>query len=71
MSTRRVPEKRNGNVAVRLERKRNRDICLVRTFEDAGGERDFTLYLSRDEAERMADLLDDALDRLDQIEQHG
>lgn len=71
MSTRAKPEKRDGNVGVRIDRKRGRDLCLFREFEDAGGVREFTLYLSVDEASRLADLLDDALDRLEQIEAHG
>lgn len=71
MSTRAKPEKRDGNVGVRIDRKRGRDLCLFRVFEDAGGEREFTLYLSVDEASRLADLLDEALDRLEQIEAHG
>ena len=66
------PERRDGNVGVRLTRpKRGRGIVLFREFEDAGGVREFTLYLDKDEAERLADLLDQALDRLDQIEAHG
>lgn len=62
--TRRKAEISNGNVGVRLDKKRGRDLCLYRTFEDAGGERDFTLYLSVDEAERLADALDEMLDRV-------
>ena len=66
------PERRDGNVGVRLTRpKRGRGIVLFREVEDAGGVREFTLYLDKDEAERLADLLDQALDRLDQIEAHG
>ena len=60
----------DGNVAVRVgPAKRGRGICLARTFEDAGGSRDFTLWLNQSEAERLADLLDDALDRLEQTGQ--
>lgn len=52
----------DGNVGVRRDPKRGRTVCLYRRFEDAGGDRDFTLYLSVDEAERLADALDDFLD---------
>lgn len=54
----------DGNVGVRIDRKRGREVCLYRTFEDAGGSRDFTLYLSVDEAERLADQLDVVLDKI-------
>lgn len=48
-------------MAARKDRKRGRDMCLVREFEDGGGTREFTLYLSWDEAERLADCLDQLL----------
>lgn len=51
----------NGNVGARVQPKRGREVCLWRTFEDAGGSREFTLYLSFDEAERLADALDELL----------
>lgn len=56
-------EKREGNVgARRTAPKRGREICLFRVFEDAGGSREFTLYLDEDEAWRLADALDELLD---------
>jgi len=56
---------RQGNVVARATRpRRGRGIVLVREFEDAGGVREFTLWLDADEASRMADALDDLLDRI-------
>lgn len=60
---------RLGNVAARAERpKRGRGIVLVREFEDAGGTREFTLYLDVDEAERLADCLDAVLAHIEDAE---
>ena len=59
-------EFRDGNVGVRLVRpKRGRGIVLFREFEDAGGVREFTLYLDQDEAERLFDCGVDAFDQID------
>ena len=59
------PEVRDGNVVVRLDPRHGRDWVLVREFEDAGGKREFTLWLSRDELERLLDAADTALDHAD------
>ena len=58
------PPVSEGNVGVRVNHKRGRDICLYRSFEDGGGTRDFTLFLTVDEAERLADCLDEMLERI-------
>lgn len=62
MSTQ-VTENFENNVGVRFDPvgKRGREIVLVRRFEDAGGVREFTLYLGIAEAQAMADLLDQIL----------
>ena len=64
MSTEQKQHQHAGNVGAKIDMKRGRDVCLYRTFEDAGGTRDFTLYLSRDEAVRLADCLDALLDEV-------
>lgn len=52
----------DGNVGARIDPKRGRDVCLFRlTQNDESGPREFTLYLSLDEAERLADSLDELL----------
>lgn len=58
----------DGNVGVRIQPKRGRDICLWRTFTDGGGTtREFTLYLTTEEADRLFNCLADCLDAMEAV----
>ena len=63
-------EVRDHNIMARVgPPKLGREVCLVRGYHiGEEGEREFTLYLSRKEAERMSDVLVDLLDTLDRTE---
>lgn len=58
------PEVRRSNVFARKDPKHGRDFVIGRTFEDAGGVREFTLWLSREELEDVLDSADDLLEKL-------
>lgn len=60
--TRKKPEVRIGNVFARKDPKHGRDYVVGRVFEDAGGVREFTLWLSKEELENILDAADELLE---------
>lgn len=65
MSTKRARNVQRGSVGAKQIKNpspqmRGRDICLYRMF----GEKEFTLYLTAEEAEDVADALDELLDSI-------